>query len=239
MKSFSIIIPIYNEEEILEKQVRKLISEIDQVLPRAEYEIILVENGSTDSTFKIAKNLASKISQISLIQLKKPSYGQAFKEGVKQAKYDIVVQFDIDFWDTDFLDLSLLLLKRYDIVIGSKNLSTSKDKRPLARKIISKALEYFLKFYFSVTFSDTHGMKAMNKKLILPIIDEVQSQNHFFDSELLIMCHYLRYSFKELPVNLKEIRNTRFSFLIRSFETLLEFISLINTKRLLIRYSYT
>ena len=238
MKSFSLVIPIYNEEDILEKQVKKLILEIDKILLHAEYEILLVENGSTDKTYAIAQRLVSQNSHVRLIRLENPSYGQAFKEGVRQAKFDVVVQFDIDFWDTDFLDLSLLLLSRYDIVIGSKNLGTSKDQRPFARKIISKFVELFLKSYFGVPFSDTHGMKAIRRRVILPLIDEVQSQNHFFDSELLIMCHYLHYSFKELPVTLEEIRATRFSFLIRALETIREFGKLLAMKRYLIRYSY-
>lgn len=236
--SFSIIIPIYNEEEILEKQVKKLISAVDRVLMYSEYEIVLVENGSTDNTYSIANKLVEKYSHIKLVHLDTPSYGLAFKEGVLHAKYDVVVQFDIDFWDIDFLDLSMLLLNRYDFVIGSKNMGTSKDKRPLTRKILSKSLELFLKLYFNVPFSDTHGMKSMKRKIILPFIDEVKSENHFFDSELLIMCHYQRYSFKELPVSLHEIRSTRFPFLIRAAETLQEFIKLISVKKLLIRYAY-
>src|SRR3989344_5864512 len=111
----------------------------------------------------------------------------------------------------------------------------------LADMILSsglKMLEFFLKFYFNVPFSDTHGIKAMKRQLILPLIDEVQSQNHFFDSELLIMCHYLRYSFKELPVSLQEIRGTRFSFLIRAVEAVQEFMKLIALKKLLVRYAY-
>ncbi|MBI4226058.1 glycosyltransferase family 2 protein [Candidatus Roizmanbacteria bacterium] len=238
MKSFSLIIPVYNEEEILENQLNKLMFEIDKILPHSDYEIVLVENGSQDKTYHIAKKLAKQNSHVKLFHLDSPSYGQAFREGLKQASFDIVVQFDIDFWDTDFLVLSLLLLERYDIIIGSKNMGTSKDKRPLARRIISKFIELFLKIYFDVPFTDTHGMKAIRKKLILPLVDQVQSQNHFFDSELLIMCHYLRYSFKELPVTLQEIRGTRFSFLIRAVETIEEFRKLIGMKRLLVRYAY-
>ncbi|OGK46606.1 hypothetical protein A2963_02645 [Candidatus Roizmanbacteria bacterium RIFCSPLOWO2_01_FULL_40_13] len=238
MKSFSLIIPIYNEEEILEEQVGRLMEEIERVLPHAEYEIVLVENGSTDNSLKIAQKLASDYGQITLVKLQSPSYGQAFKEGLRYARFDHAFQFDIDFWDVEFIELSLLLLNRYDFVIGSKNLGKSIDKRPIGRKVISKLLEYFLKLYFGVPFSDTHGMKALKRRLVLPYIDEVQSQNHFFDSELLIMCHYLRYSFKELPVSLSEIRSTRFSFLIRLLETLKEFGKLITMKRLLIRYSY-
>src|SRR3989344_9088133 len=139
MKSFSLIIPVYNEEEILEVQVNKLMNEVDRVLPQAEYEILLVENGSSDRTYRIALRLERQNSHIKVVRLESPSYGQAFKEGVKQAKYDVVGQVDIEFWDTDFLDLSLLLLSRYDIVIGSKNLGTSKDQRPLTRRMLSKA----------------------------------------------------------------------------------------------------
>jgi len=236
--SYSLIIPIYNEEQILEKQTRKLIEQVDRVLPHSEYEIVLVENGSTDNTLSLAKKLATEFSHIKVVTLAEPSYGQAFKEGVLQAQHDVVVQFDIDFWDTDFLDLSLLLLNRYDFIIGSKNLGTSKDQRPLSRRLMSKMLEFFLKTYFGVPFSDTHGMKAMKRRLILPLLDNVQSQNHFFDSELLIMCHYLRYSFKELPVSLEEIRGTRFSFLIRTLQTLKEFMGLIMVKRLIVKYAY-
>src|SRR3989344_5121577 len=119
--AFSLIIPIYNEAEILENQVEKLMHEVGRVLPNAEYEVILVENGSTDNSFNIAEKLTKKNSLIKLVRLKNSSYGQAFKEGVRNARYDFVFQFDIDFWDTDFLDLSLLLLGRYDFIIGSKN----------------------------------------------------------------------------------------------------------------------
>src|SRR3989304_4287400 len=237
--SFSIIIPIYNEEQILENQVKKLISEVGRVLPNSEYEIVLVENGSTDNTYTVAEKLSQQYNHIKLIHLEKPSYGQAFKEGLKEAEYDIVVQFEIDFWDMDFVDISLLLLSRYDFVIGSKNLGTSEDYRPFLRRLLSKSLELFLKIYFNVPFSDTHGIKAMRRKVVLPLIDDVQSQNHFFDSELLIMCYYLHFSFKELPVSLHEIRSTRFSFLIRTLQTMQEFLGLITVKKLLVRYSYS
>lgn len=237
--SFSIIIPIYNEEEILEIQTLKLINEVERILPNAEYEIILVENGSSDRTLHLARRLAKKNSHIKVLPLKKPSYGQAFKEGVKAAEFNTIIQFDIDFWDMDFLDMSVLLLQRYDFVIGSKNLGISKDGRPLFRRILSKALEFFLKLYFGVPFSDTHGMKAMKRNMILPLLDEIKSTNHFFDSELLILCYYLKYSFKEVPVQLHEIRNTRFSFLVRSVEVLKEFAGLMLQKRLLIRFSYS
>src|SRR3989344_2329018 len=155
MKSFSLIIPIYNEEEILETQVGKLMGEIERILPHADYEIVLVENGSLDRTYNKAYKLSKTYSQIKLVRLDYSSYGQAFKEGLRYAKFDNVFQFDIDFWGIEFIELSLLLLNRYDFVIGSKNLGNSEDRRPLVRKFTSKMLEFLLKFYFGVPFSDT------------------------------------------------------------------------------------
>lgn len=231
MKSFSVIIPIFNEEEILEKQLARLIGEIDKILPKSVYELILVENGSTDETHEIARKLARQNSHIRTFHLENPSYGQAFKEGIKKARYEVIVQFDIDFWDIDFLEQSLLLIERYDIVIGSKNLGISKDNRPIARKLISKFVEQIIRVYFRVPFSDTHGLKAMRRSLILSLINKVRSRNLFFDSELLIISYRLNYSFVELPVRLKEIRRTRFSYLILVLDTVKEFSQLILLKR--------
>jgi len=236
MKSFSVIIPIYNEEEILEKQLDKLIGEIDKILPKSVYEIILVENGSTDSTLAVGRKLAKQIRHIRAFHLENPSYGQAFKKGIKESVHEVIVQFDIDFWDIDFLEQSLLLIERYDIIIGSKNLGISKDNRPIARKLISKFLEQIIRVYFRVPFSDTHGMKTIRRNLIMPLIDKIQSQNHFFDSELLIICHYLKYSFKELPVRLEEIRKTRFPIHIRTSGVVQEFVRLLAMRRLLVNH---
>ena len=58
MKSFSLIIPVYNEEEILEKQVNRLITEVDNLASYGEYEILLVEKVSSDRTYSIAQKLA-------------------------------------------------------------------------------------------------------------------------------------------------------------------------------------
>ena len=78
-KKISIVIPIYNEEPILEKEINNLSREVFHKLPSKynNLELILVENGSTDNTLEIAKKLASQFPQIKIAVLDNPSYGKA------------------------------------------------------------------------------------------------------------------------------------------------------------------
>ena len=227
MKNFSIIIPIYNEAKILATQVRRIIAKVEALSSRGKYEIVLVENGSFDATFQIAKRLQKQYSQIKLVQIKEPSYGLAFKEGIKNAAYPVIVQFDIDFWDIGFLQKSIALLSKYDFVIGSKNLNGSIDKRTLIRRFFSKLIEVFIRLRFQVNISDTHGLKTLKRDKILPLIGDMSCTNHFFDSELLLHSISAGQTFTELAVSLKELRKSRFSFLVRSMEVLQEFAKLL------------
>lgn len=227
MKRASVIIPIYNEAVLLRTQIEKIVRALNRI-PNLTYEIVLVENGSRDHTLSVAKQLEAKIRQVRVVSINHPSYGLAFKEGIIHAKFDILFQFDLDFWDSAFLKKSLILLDRFDIIIGSKTISRSHDNRPLPRKLLSKAIEKIIRVRFGVTMSDTHGLKAMKKYAVLPFLNSVTCTNHFFDSELLIRLYVAGYSFAELPVSLKEIRASRFPFLIRMRQTVREFIQLLS-----------
>lgn len=227
MKNFSIIIPIYNETQILATQISRIVAKINSVKNKSQYEIILVENGSTDGTVQIARELQKKYRQIKLVQIKEPSYGRAFKVGIKNAIYSVIVQFDIDFWDISYLFKSISLLDKYDFVIGSKNLNHSRDGRKFTRKFLSKLIEVFIRLRFQINISDTHGLKTLKRDKILPLIEEMSCTNHFFDSELLLHCIAAGQTFTELPVSLIEIRKSRFPFLVRSIEVLKEFAKLL------------
>ena len=132
-KKISIVIPIYNEGLILEKEINNLFQEISHKLP-LEYndrELILVENGSTDNTLEIAERLASQFSQIKIAVLDNPSYGKAVKHGVSIASTKYVAICNIDFWDINFLKQGIdsIIKNNDDIVVASKTLKTSYDKR--------------------------------------------------------------------------------------------------------------
>jgi glycosyltransferase involved in cell wall biosynthesis len=79
----SVIIPCYNEEKTIEKVIRNI--------PKEVFEIIVVDNNSTDKTAEIAKKLGTKV-----IREKKQGYGYALQRGFKEARGDIIVTLDGD-----------------------------------------------------------------------------------------------------------------------------------------------
>ena len=162
MKSLSIIIPVYNEEKLLKRQVERILAGIESLYPEIQFEIILVENGSCDNTARIACNL-SKDKRIQLVSVNRSSYGLAFKAGLLKAKFEVIFQFDIDFWDLKFISEAEKLLETYDFVIGSKNIDGARDLRPLKRRLLSRILEKAINLRFTVKISDTHGLKALKK----------------------------------------------------------------------------
>lgn len=233
MQNFTVVIPIYNESEILTAQIRRLLAVIDERKLGVEYEIVLVENGSTDTTYRIAKYLSKRYPRVKVVHLDRPSYGQAFKAGILHAAYPYIYQFDLDFWDIDFLCMAQSVSDKYDIIVGSKNLAYSRDGRSRLRRFFSKCVEMAIQWRFRITLTDTHGLKALRKTRALPLLEEVVCANHFFDSELILRCMYQGCRIKELPVDLTEIRSSRFPFLVRSRDAALECLQLLslNLKR--------
>ena len=126
IKNISIIIPIYNEESFLNRQITQLISDLKHI-HSIHYEILLIENGSTDNTLETAQLLAKNHNSILVLQLPDASYGLAIKEGIKRATYNTLVQFDIDLIDLEFLNKALIEINQYDIVVGSKLHKNSKE----------------------------------------------------------------------------------------------------------------
>lgn len=226
MKKISLIIPVYNEEKILNQQINKVIKGLKKISDLF-YEIILINNGSKDKTLFFAKKIKKKNQNIKVINLEKRSYGQAIKEGILKAKYNIIVQFDIDFFDFNFLKKALILIKNNDIVVGSKLHPKSKDKRPFLRIFLSFLFNFFIKLIFKYKGTDTHGIKIFKKKSVKFLIKNNICHNHLFDTEILIKAKKLGFLIKELPVSLKEMRLTRFPHLARLKEVLEEIFKLI------------
>lgn len=210
--------------------MKSLMGTIGKTQLPGKYEIILVENGSIDNTYRIALKLAEEYKTIRVISLEKASYGQAFKAGILAARYDNVVQFDIDFWSIEFIKKALRHINNFDIVIGSKNMQGSNDRRTKLRKFLSKCIEIAVQYNFNVPFTDTHGLKMIRKSKVLPVIDKVECTNHFFDTELLIRCYRTGARVTEFPVDLYEIRPSRFSVFKRTVSVIREFMQLMMLK---------
>lgn len=204
----SILVAAYNEEEI----INKFLKVVTQMMQRVKepWEMIIVENGSTDKTAEIIKRFVLKHPEVTLKQLPKPSYGKAMIKAFKKAKGDYAVFFNVDFWDDRFVQLCKVDLLGYDLVGSSKLLKNSLDNRSLIRRQITAWYSRFLRYFLGFRGTDTHGIKAFRIKKVLPLVKKCKTTTGIFDSELVLRCQRAGLSFLELPVEVREIRPTRF-----------------------------
>ena len=203
-KNFSIVIPIYNEEEILEESTNAIFSLCKRM--EIDFEIIFSENGSTDKTKAIAEELTNKHPEIKIISNPEPNYGNALKTGFKIAKNDLVVSFDIDYYSESFLSEALKLESEYSGITASKRLGSSEDGRRFIRRLATNFFVILLKTLFGTKLSDTHGMKAIKKSEIEKFLPKVVSTQDIFDTELLIRIEKNGGKIKEVPAKVNEIR---------------------------------
>jgi len=217
----SIVIPVYNENELIEPVVKSLLRETNRLPFNAE--LILCENGSTDGTRETLKDLLVRYPQVRLETLDHASYGSALKCGIAAATNDVVIVFNADLWCTRFLNDSVSLLESgFDMVIGSKRLDPGLDSRPPLRRLITYAFNRFLKHVLNFEGTDTHGMKAFRKSTAETSLQACQTEREVFDTELVLRLQKTGARITELPVAVADQRPARLSLLRRVPSTVVD-----------------
>src|SRR5262249_33442199 len=138
----SIVVPIHNEAAILEENLSRMLKGLRNLA--RPFEIVLCENGSVDDTMSRAVAMASRHREIQIERLECADYGRALNHAIERASGDIVVIFNIEFWSVEFVDQALQHLDEYDLVLGSKRMAGSNDRRPPLRRIITWAFNSYL-----------------------------------------------------------------------------------------------
>ncbi|MEE8408383.1 MAG: glycosyltransferase family 2 protein [Myxococcota bacterium] len=205
LPGISIVIPIFNEEAILDTAVRALVSRLDK--EGLSYELILAENGSRDQTVPIARTLAAEIPNLRLLHIPEPNYGRALRAGIESACGRWVICDEIDLGDLDFYRRALGLLESgADMVVGSKRHPESQDARPWLRRQGTMVINTMLRVSLGFDGSDTHGLKAFNRERLLAVVDDCVVEHNLFASELVIRAGRAGFDVREIPLHLREIR---------------------------------
>ena len=202
--SVNIVIPVYNEEKELVSSVEKLRSFLKRHLTDFIWRITIADNASRDHTFAIASALAKKYPDVVAVHLDQKGRGRAVKYVWQKDDSDIEAYMDVDL-STDlkhFPPLVRLLTRGYDIAIGTRNAWGSRVYgRTWLRTFTSKMYIFLIKVFFWVHFSDAQcGFKAVTRRVIRELIPEIEDNEWFFDTELLINAEKTRYPIYEEPV---------------------------------------
>jgi glycosyltransferase involved in cell wall biosynthesis len=194
----SIIVPVYNEA----KQIRNTLEELkDTIQELGDYEIIVVNDGSTDNTDEII----AEIKGIRIISYyKNKGKGFALRKGIAQSRGQVIGFIDGDGEISPrFIEPLYREIEKgeADIVVGKKlNL-----KKNILRKVFSITFRFVCFLLFGLTIETQTGIKIFNKKVkTLP----VQSDSYLFDLELLIACKERSMKIKEMPVRISDVNKT-------------------------------
>lgn len=223
----SIVIPAFNEAEIVTATVGHVVEGLRE--RGASFEVIVVENGSTDDTAAITRRLTEELAELRTDSLTRPDYGAALRHGLLGARGSTVVNFDMDFYDLGFLEVALDRLASTDspaIVVGSKRAPGAADSRPLVRRLVTRAFVLLLRFGFRLGVSDTHGMKAMRREPVTPIARSCRFGTDLFDTELILRAERAGLLTAEIPVNVREMRPARTSIFRRAPRALVGLVRL-------------
>jgi glycosyltransferase involved in cell wall biosynthesis len=227
----SFVIPIHNEEAILLASVvalREHLRDVDY-----PWELILAENGSSDGTITVANALTKKYENITVLTLPEADYGNALRQGINAARGEFVICEEIDLCDTVFHRQALSLLENptVDIVVGSKLLASASDERPFMRHAASSIYSTMLRVTLGFRGTDTHGLKALRRSTVLPVVNACVVGRDVFASELIIRAERAGLKVVEIPVRVMELRPPSINLLARVPRVLSNVITLARALR--------
>lgn len=164
-KACTLFIPLYNEEDVVEKNTRLLATFLKD--RNIEGEIILGSNGSTDATPEIISRLSEENAAVKSFHLAERGPGSAFVKGIEMASNEFVASQDADLAvDLDFIPLALDLLDQCDMVIGCKRMRV--QKRSLIRTLGSNFFIFSAATLLGAAAADfSIGAKAYRRTFVL------------------------------------------------------------------------
>jgi glycosyltransferase involved in cell wall biosynthesis len=199
----SVIIPAYNEEDVIAKTVRELSEYLSAEFPG--FEIVIVSDGSRDKTLETAQKLESRSIRAFEYHPNRGK-GHALKYGFGKTSGDLIVFYDagLDFVPAQVGDFINLLQKSgVDVVIGSKRHPESKVNYPLKRRLISFGGQVLVRVLFRLNITDTQvGLKVFRREVLEEVLPRVLVRRFAFDIELLALTKHYGFRIKEAPVDL-------------------------------------
>ena len=191
----TVVIPAYNESQVIQKVIRDVKDKVDQ--------IVVVDDGSTDNTFELAVDAGAK----TLRHFLNRGQGAALQTGISfalQTGADIIVTFDADGQhssDEITAIIKPLLLKETDIVLGSRFLK-KENQVPFSRKLLLKTATFFTRLYTGLKVTDTHnGFRAFSRLAAEKIKIDQSGMAHASEIIEEIRRHQLR--FQEVGVTIE------------------------------------
>ncbi len=191
----SVILPIYNEAAGITETIKTINQKVSKLT--STYEIIAVNDGSSDNSLKILIDLQKKLPLKIIVHQTNRGYGAAFKSGIKHAKYPWVFFTDADLqFNIDELENFIPYTVDKDLIIGYR-----KDRADVfRRKLVSHIYNQIIQVLFGLKIKDVDCAFKLIRKSALSNI-KLRSNSFFVSAELMIKVHQQKLLIKEIGVN--------------------------------------
>lgn len=220
-KSVSLLCWAYNEEDSISEYLERAIALLNSAV--SDYEIVLIDDGSTDKTYEIARRFQEGSSKLKIYRNEKNlNVGPSFIKAIQMASKEFLFWQTID-WCYDISNLRVFLeyLKTYDVVQGARRKSVevkigflkpivgllklfgiqhiTKRSDTISKAIVSITNYLIIRILFRIPLSDFQNVTFYPTKWVKTVT--VEARSSFANPELLIKSYWDGMSIKEVPIS--------------------------------------
>jgi glycosyltransferase involved in cell wall biosynthesis len=197
--NISIVVPTVDSEKKITKSISSLVGFIESKKNIDNYEIIIAAQTSKDKTFEIIQKM--KFKKVRPVFVKKRGKGIGLTEGIKRAKYDLIMMIDDDLpYLFSYFDNMIDEIKKKDIVIASRYCKKRHHDTRLIRKIASVSYITLVKLFLGIPQKDIQaGMKIFRRK-VFEKTGFPKEIGYVWDTEMLYYANKKKFKIKEVPV---------------------------------------
>lgn len=203
----SIIVPVYNEADIISRTMRCISGYLGP-----DYELIVCDDASTDGTYEVLRNLADKNPNIRLLGFEKRiGKGGTIKKAVEIADSDLIVYVDADL-SASLDDLPRLLeaASKKDALVISRRTMRGRLTQGVLRLALSVGYNLIVRLIFRTGIVDHQcGFKAMNKKIASQLMTQTSNDRFVFDTELIVRAKKMSIPVEEIQIDWIERRQKK------------------------------
>jgi dolichyl-phosphate beta-glucosyltransferase len=229
--SLSVVVPAYNESARLPAMLQEAVEFLTKTYAN-DWEILIVDDGSSDNTASVALSFAAsselvKPEQMRVVILEKNrGKGGAVAHGMRHVRGRYAIFADAD-GASRFSDLAELMqrlkekeIEEYGIAVGSRAHMVTSDavvKRSFVRNFLMHSFHTLLKTVGVREIGDTQcGFKLFSRKAVCAVFGDLRTEGWIFDIEVLLLAAYKRIPVVEVPINWHEVEGTKMALVTDS-----------------------
>lgn len=220
LPSLTIAIPAYNEEQSIAGVIKNTLRNGPKYL--SDFEIVIIDDGSTDKTGKIADSFTRKDKRVRVVHQKNGGYGNAMLRGIQEAKKEFVAYMPADgqFLVQD-MEYCLPHMKHADLILGARG---SRADYTTYRLILSYTYLILLRILFGISYQDVNWLTIWRTKLVQKL--PISSRGIFLLAEIVVRFQRKGLRIVEAPSFYRprkggQVKNAKFSIALKTlFDTL-------------------